>query len=324
MEDIEDTIEDIKDKIKDNKDITEDTTEDTKDRSDDNRAQEPDFLDKVHDVLSHSIVIIPESIDSFFSDEKIDEKLQQSRLKIHFNSSSAKGQRPSHRTGVSARLVFPRLEKKLALVIKDISNSLKQEDEDQILNDLSNETEKADMGTYLNWFTRLKNNFQLNSDAGIRFTLPLDPFIRIRFKKYWNPSTNLKLRLMGNVFWFTSKGFGHKWRVQIDRKMSQEYLFRFDNRAFWIETDRFFTFSHGPVIFHKINSRDTIRYGSAVESTSHPIEVQNYKAYLGYRSQFYKDWIYIEVQPEINYPRERKFHFTPAIYFKLETVFHRF
>ena len=290
----------------------------------DDDLKELGFLDKTHNILSHSVIGLSDSIDSLFGNERIDEEDKRSRLKFNFTSSLVEGQGFKNRFRTSLRLVFPRLEKKLALVVKDISDSFKQEDGDEGQSDLSDATKETGLGTYLHWFTAEERNFRLNNDAGVRFISPLDPFVRMRLRKSWYPSMDFELRLTGNIFWFKSKGFGHRWRFEADRKVSEKYLFRFDNQASWVQRDGFFNFSHGPVIFHKINSKNVISYGSAVESTSHSVEVQNYKAYVGYRSQFYQDWLYIEIQPEVNYPREREFRLTPILHFKIETVFGRF
>jgi hypothetical protein len=40
-----------------------------------------------------------------------------------------------------------------------------------------------------------------------------------------------------------------------------------------------------------------------------------------YRQRFWRDWLFLEIDPQFRYPRDRSFVFTPGILFRIEMVF---
>ena len=192
-------------------------------------------------------------------------------------------------------------------------------------------SEKTEWGTYLDWFTKKGRDFQWNNDAGVRFSSTLDPFVRMRFQKYWRSQTQIqtqnqaqsqtRIKFDASVFWFRLRGFGHRWYFEVRRFFSQKHLLRFHNEALWLDKNGFFNLSHGLIWVHELRSQRVLSYGGLVEAESHSLRAENYRAYVNYRRPFYKKWMYIQIQPEVYYPRDRRFEFVPGIQFRLETFF---
>jgi hypothetical protein len=42
---------------------------------------------------------------------------------------------------------------------------------------------------------------------------------------------------------------------------------------------------------------------------------------FSYRQRFWKPWLFLEIDPQVRYPRDRGFAYTPGILFRLEMVF---
>jgi hypothetical protein len=40
-----------------------------------------------------------------------------------------------------------------------------------------------------------------------------------------------------------------------------------------------------------------------------------------YRQRIWRDWLFLEIDPQFRYPRDRSFVFTPGILFRIEMVF---
>ena len=288
------------DLVKESKDLdplNDDLVKESKDLEplDDDFIRESVILDNTHYFLSDSVIGLSDWLDSFFSDERVSGKEKKSRLKIDFTTSLVKGEGLREYIKPSLRLVFPRLTRKLAFIVRDISDSFTKKDGDAGRNDLSEEAEEVDVGTYLHWFTVKRKDFHLNHDIGVKIKNPLDPFVRISLRKSWFSSTDFEFRLTGSLFLFESIGFGNRWRFEADYKLSKRHLFRFDNWSLWLKREGAFKFSNGFILFQKFNSRTVISYGSFVESVSHPLRVERYRSYARYRNRFYKQWLYFRV-----------------------------
>ena len=94
------------------------------------RPKESGALDHTHDFVSNSVVGLSQSVDSLFGDEVIATD-KESRLKVQLISKFAEGEAAQYGVRTSLRLVFPRMEKKLDLVVRDLSDSFREEERER-------------------------------------------------------------------------------------------------------------------------------------------------------------------------------------------------
>ena len=75
-------------------------------------------------------------------------------------------------------------------------------------------------------------------------------------------------------------------------------------------------------LYQEVSKRKALRYTVAAEMPTSPATVMDeYKALVTWRQLVRGDWLYIEIEPEASFPRNRDYKFTPSILFKVDLMF---
>jgi hypothetical protein len=94
------------------------------------------------------------------------------------------------------------------------------------------------------------------------------------------------------------------------------------NNFFWNDEDYIIRFENGPSFFQKLSKNAALSYHAHVISLNEPnLYVINYITQVSYRELIYKNWLYFQFTPFINFPRERNFHRTPGLIVSFDAVF---
>jgi hypothetical protein len=120
-------------------------------------------------------------------------------------------------------------------------------------------------------------------------------------------------RASQSVFWRGDDGFGERTLLEFERWM-REYFFRISTSALYSETSEGLEFAHGYAITHLVTKRRSIGLRASLSGRTEPnIVVETYQVRLPYRQRLHRDWIYLEIEPGADFPRDRDFSFTPRV-----------
>ena len=83
-----------------------------------------------------------------------------------------------------------------------------------------------------------------------------------------------------------------------------------------------FAFRNGPSLFHKLALHKAIAFHIHMNSVNEPQwEVSSYTIQASYRQRIYKDWLFLQVTPFLNFPRTNNFFRNPGLFLEVEGVF---
>lgn len=298
--------------------VLADETEETKAHS-----KDPLFLsfaDKLQESLSEQLISISDSIDNFFVNERMDYEGSRSRVVLSYFLRFNEFQAPRSEYLIRARLNFPKTQHKLKLVVESSVGLDNVAEDGEVSRDLINAQDDAQYSTALQFVFSETKNWQVTSSAGMRFATPLDPFLRLRFRRHFF-NHDWIFRLVETFFWYEQEGFGEYTEFNAERKLSDIYYFRSSSKLSISEDAPDLNFTHRFTIIERITDRKAMAYSVGMESQlNQPAAISRYYTNIAFRHNFYKKWAFYEIIPELSFPRKSDYKLSPSILFVLDVV----
>jgi hypothetical protein len=123
------------------------------------------------------------------------------------------------------------------------------------------------------------------------------------------------------VFWFNSTGAGETSQLEFERPISEPVLFRATTIAAWLNTTQRIDFRQDLTLFHKLDDRHAFMYQASAIGVSEPnAVVSDFVILLLYRYRLHRNWMFLEVSPQLHFPKEFNFHKSPMLSMRLEML----
>lgn len=252
-------------------------------------------------------------VDSFFSENITDDDVKGSRAKLSLYTRRVLGDPVDYKFGLSVKLVLPNTNERLNLL-------LDSEDEDSREADPIESIENVNYTAALRFIIKESDQWKTNLDAGIRWGVPPNPFVRFRARRYAYLS-EWELKATQTVFYFALDGWGEETRLQMDYPINTEKLFRINAKAGYLLNDEFFKLSYDAGLYHELSSKAALGFvAGAAGDSEFDATFYSYSAGVRYRRQIYSNWVFAELAPEFIWDREKDYATTPVIMFRLESV----
>ena len=99
-------------------------------------------------------------------------------------------------------------------------------------------------------------------------------------------------------------------------------LFRATSVATWLNNTQNFDLRQDFTLFEKLDERTAIQYQVSVIGVSNPVtRVTDYVLLILYRYRLHREWMYLDVSPQLHFPRDRNFQMSPLLSLRLEMMF---
>lgn len=254
-------------------------------------------------------------VDAFFSEEIIGDDVKGSRAKLSFYTRRVLGDPVDYKFGISLKMVFPNTNERLKLI-------LDSEDEESAREaDPIESVENVNYTAALRFIINESDLWKTNIDAGIRWRLPPDPFVRFRARRYAYFS-EWEMKLSQTATYRVSEGFREDTQVQMNYPLNIEKQFRVSAKADYLLNDGYFKLNYGAGLYHRLSKKAAIGFvAGAGGNTEHGATFNAYNAGVRYRRQIWKKYIFAEVAPEFIWTTDKEYDTTPVIMFRIESVF---
>ncbi len=278
------------------------------------------FLDESQEYISSSVESMARNMDEFFTTNRDFYETSGSYLSLKQNVLFRERGLIEHTSKVKFRLRLPNTEKNLKLFFES--------PEDKNPYDISTQTEnipttaddanyilgiQADSGEDFGW--KYKPSIGLSLDSTI------DPFIKLRFSKEFNFS-KWNIKWHETPYWYNSSGWDFDSYLELNRKISKDNLFRASTFARWKDEIEQFELNQVFSMFHTISKEKALSYYAGVYGVSEPkVHTTHFLLGLNYRQNIHKDYLFIEIKPQILYQKINRFHAEHSIQFSLEMIF---
>ncbi|MDK2777943.1 MAG: hypothetical protein KYX62_09800 [Pseudomonadota bacterium] len=257
-------------------------------------------------------------VDSFFSEEITEDDVRGSRAKLSFYTRRVLGDPVDYKFGLSVKVVLPNTNERLNLLLDS-----EEDDDDVRESDPIESVENVDYTAALRFIINETEQWKTNLDAGIRWGIPPDPFIRFRARRYAYLS-DWEMRMTQSFYYYSVDGWGEETRLRMDYPLNIEKLFRVKAKAEYLLNDGYFDLSYSAGLYHELTRKTAMAYvAGASGDTENGATFGYYYAALRFRRLVYSDWVYAELSPEFIWDNDKDYETTPVIMFRIESVIAR-
>jgi hypothetical protein len=274
-------------------------------------------------------------LDRFFSDER-DIEAERARSFLRWRSEvrfATDASRPAFTTGVRATLRLPGLNKqlrRLRIVIAGetrdaISTLFPPDPSDDPTRELTTEDEDLGSGDaglrYFLWET-LTTHADLG--GGVLAQLPPGGYGRLRFR-FAVPIRNLFLaRSAVTGFWRTDTRFGTSAALDLERAVTPRAVVRLAGGGTVTEVSRGVEWGTELALLTTFGMRSAAQWGAAMNGATDALtRVDRYRLFTRLRRDFYRRWLFLELEPEVAWPwtLERGRYTAWGLAFRVEVQF---
>ncbi len=279
-------------------------------------------MEHARDYLSAKITRFANRMDRFFGGDSHYQESNQSVVQISLAKVAGYGGDRKFDLAARVNLKLPSTEGKLRLLLetdpeKDISANPAQ---GRAV--LSNEVVvPGSAALAVRYATAEENVWHFSTDAGLKFPIPIKPFVRTR-GRYSASLGKWQLKAAESVYWFNTLGVGATTQLDLDHIINDSLLFRSSSNGTWLNDNDNTDLRQDLSIYHTLNDRTALLYQvSAIGVTNPKFEMTDYVALLFCRYRLHQKWLFFEVSPQLHFPRERSFKTSAALSMRLEVLF---
>lgn len=279
-------------------------------------AEEPpdneiSFLESARNLFADRVNLAANQLDSFFATERADDELGRSFIRLRSQYFLRDGEKSDFENQYRINLKLPSLEKKFRY---DFDKDKKKKNKDN-----TNKENKSDPDNPSGFF----NGWTFNSDIGVVAAIPPKLVTRARLRKNFNTGAFIH-RFAEQLTHITDEsGLIEETELDSDHVIKSNLIFRFVNYKRWQVLKKDVSTNHGPTLLHRFSENDAFNYGLTTQTilNNGTWYLSNYRAAINYRRNLYRQWVYFDVIPGVDFPKERSWRKTPFITFQLEVLF---
>lgn len=247
----------------------------------------------------------------------------ESYIRIGFATESEYGDPAQFAPEARFRMDIPTTRRKLRLVVESESDELIPLSERQRNRQLT-EDERSD--TEATGAFRLLSNvgdaINLSNDVGVRLRIPADAFWRVTAEKQLQTDSPWNLGVKQRIYYFHQDGWGSRSWFGASREIGDGWQTLLASEIEWLHADRKFEFSQVLNAYKRLNNRSTINPRVGILGESKPGWRQSsIFADLTWRYRLHSNWLYGEIIPAVEFPREAGFKDRGSLILRIELYF---
>lgn len=287
------------------------------------------LLDQPHDFLSRRVEEYSRKLDDFFSDPNRAYDSTGSTLQIRGHVTFFEGGLTERKSDVRANVSLPNTEDRLRLIVQ---RGLEAGTQTAAERDIKNATGSSqvtapaapqDNNYYLGLKALVAEVFSvtLSAEAGAKFGRPVDPYVRLRaFRDF--VFSQWAIRASETPLWKRSEGSSAASEIAALRPLSDEWQLRFTSKATWRSTTNYFDLAQIGSLYFTPDKRTAYTFElGAFAPSDRSQNLSVYSVTLRARRQIYRDWLYLELTPQILYQEVSGFRPANSFMLQLETLF---
>lgn len=283
------------------------------------------WWDAAHQRFSRFVCWPSRWVDHFFATPGENDRLSSgTRLRV----TQATTWRDDHQSvsplKVHASAVLPNLQNRVSVIFVNDEDVL--EDDRRITAGQSGElAERKQNGFHsaVRWALRTSKRINLDWDVGLRSGLHGYSQLRYRWRK--PASVNAWVRLSQRVYFRDPEGFSSDSLAEYNYSLSPVSSLRFATDVLISEKNQEakigWVLSQNASWFYRLSERAAVQYSVGTYAYTRPSwATQNYRTSLLYRRNFFRPWLFYEVEPFWEWPKAQDFGTVTGITLRLEML----
>ena len=238
-------------------------------------------------------------IDTFFSEPRSDIESAKSSLRLTYENQWQEGDGSSENIKLRGKIRLPGINKRLSLVFTDEEDNESGVGSD--LNTLSSDSEDTQLS--LQYRARKGKRTRVDYGLGMSSSLKGKAKVRYRYQVPWSETTTH--RVTETLYFVDGEGFGLRSHYEIDYVADDNRLVRWDNQAKVAEEIEGVEWSTRLSLAERLSKQRAVSVFSWVNGETRPQTLtKSYGVGLLLRRNFYRPWLFLEVEPAYAWRRE--------------------
>ncbi len=286
-------------------------------------AADSDNITAFHGYVSEGVSALSDKIDSFFGDPRSYEELSGTYMLVRGLTVYEKGGKLGFDGKIQLRLDLPNLKEKAHLVIASDDEETIDETSIPVSNTPTGALGQKDVTTSVQYVVQSTKRWDVRLQPGIKLSLDPEPFVRMRFR-YLNPITPKWLsRTTLTPGWYDNRGWETRLLFDFERGTGDNSLFRTSTEGIWLRDDPREVLTTQAFLFtHPLGDRVQMAYQTGVTFEFDPkAQPTQYFTNIRYRRDIHKGWVFLELKPQLVFPRDDDFEANPSFTFTLDFFF---
>jgi hypothetical protein len=285
-------------------------------------AEQREFMGHVleaHRFISTSWSELNYRVDTYFSDETYELKDNKSEISASFTLLKREGSREEHFVDLRLKVDLPKISRRMTATI--------ERERDRIVEARSNQAtrERASQETQYTAnidYTPISSIWgQVSARVGMRFDLPLNPFLRVTLSKDFSFKW-VDIHLGQYLQYYRQENFSEYTQLSFSRRLSRKFALAQDNTLSWTASEKEFVLRNSLTLHHLISDRTFFSYGVGATALLSPSwHYVVYDVSLGARRKLYKEWLFGSLYFGGEFEKHKNWDMTSFALVKGEVVF---
>lgn len=221
-----------------------------------------------------------------------------------------------------AKITLPKTQERLQLLIeRDIAGTTQSDAQRDAQAAAGQVTTDDNPYVALRGLAAETLRLQLTADGGVRMRSPPDPYGRLRGYRLFS-TENWQVPLSETLLWQSSQGFSATTELGFLRSITERVALGFVTDATWRQRLGGFDLSQTANLAWRINRRSLAVLELGAYGTTKPqLTDTSYSVAFRYRRYLYRDWLLVELRPQVFFTRVNHFNAAPGFVLQLEAYF---
>ena len=284
---------------------------------------EDDWLFGFHDVISDSVFGTAKWFDSFFATEDGEDLNPESLARIRLGWEPRARDLDVFSQKFRVRIKLPYLADRADLMFSD------EADDDNVEQQFDNDKSltNGEDGDSFTAAIRFINLDQIEEYVDSRIGISGgDIFSKVRVKLTSDFGTNHRVKFYPSIFYYIDDGFGSRVLLEYDYNYAADKQFK--TNISWRNSEAYTgqRWRSGLYHLHRLDRFRATSLGLVVRGESRGERgflIESYTLSFRYRVNAYRNWLFFEAEPFVEWPEEEDYKSTPGIALRVEGYFQR-
>jgi hypothetical protein len=281
--------------------------------------EEQHIVDRIHRALSGGVSNTAGAVDGFFDDERHAAEDNRTRLKLRFDVFFERGESVDLKPRANLSLAIPRTNKRLKMIF---SGNPQDEDEDEEGGAAPAVDEDEDLEVALAYtpVQTIDTNFSVRTGIKLKSSSAAWWF-GPRWRGY------AKGEIWGTRFtqdfrWRTDDGFESISTLDFERDVAENFFYRTTLRGKWNQDKEDYRYQIRPQLFQRLDPKRVLKYEHVTKfKSTTENQFDEFLFRITYRQRIWRKWLFFEIAPQVSFPEDEDWDFTPGITFRIEAFF---
>jgi hypothetical protein len=151
-----------------------------------------------------------------------------------------------------------------------------------------------------NWYAGLNygavegTNSRFDVSAGVQLRIPVNPYVKARYRYYMRPSEHVLVTARTTGFWENTDGFGVTLALDTDWSITEGELLRWANTFTRSEATDGIRWKTQLAFYDALSERSALRYEATLRGETQGIQPYLKELKVTYRRSVWREWFFVE------------------------------